>query len=79
MKVKANGITFNYRLDGAEGLPWLIFSNSLATTLEMWDEQTAQLQSKFRLLRYDQSRKSPQIGDVATERAGVPDQYSLSR
>jgi 3-oxoadipate enol-lactonase len=54
MKVKANGITFNYRLDGAEGLPWLIFSNSLATTLEMWDEQTAQLQSKFRLLRYDQ-------------------------
>jgi len=54
MKIKANGITFNYRLDGAEGLPWLVFSNSLATTLEMWDEQTAQLQSKFRLLRYDQ-------------------------
>jgi 3-oxoadipate enol-lactonase len=54
MKIKANGITFNYRLDGAEGLPWLVFSNSLATTLEMWDEQTAQLQSKFRVLRYDQ-------------------------
>jgi 3-oxoadipate enol-lactonase len=54
MKIKANGITFNYRIDGAEGLPWLVFSNSLATDLSMWDEQTAQLQSKFRVLRYDQ-------------------------
>jgi 3-oxoadipate enol-lactonase len=54
MKVKANGIDFNYLIDGAEGLPWLVFSNSLATTLHMWDEQTAQLQAKFRILRYDQ-------------------------
>ena len=54
MKIKANGITFNYRIDGAESLPWLVFSNSLATDLAMWDEQTAQLQAKFRILRYDQ-------------------------
>ena len=54
MKIKANGINFNYQADGAEGLPWLVFSNSLATTLHMWDEQAAQLQGKFRVLRYDQ-------------------------
>lgn len=54
MKIKANGITFNYRIDGAEGLPWLVLSNSLATDLSMWDEQTAQLQGRFRVLRYDQ-------------------------
>jgi 3-oxoadipate enol-lactonase len=54
MKIKANGITFNYRIDGAEGLPWLVFSNSLATNLNMWDEQAAQLQGKLRILRYDQ-------------------------
>jgi len=54
MKIKANGITFNYRIDGAEGAPWLIFSNSLATDLSMWDEQVEQLKGQFRLLRYDQ-------------------------
>jgi len=54
MKVKANGITINYRIDGPEGAPWLVFSNSLATSLSMWDEQAAALQTSFRVLRYDQ-------------------------
>ena len=54
MKIKANGINFNCHIDGAEGLPWLVFSNSLATDLSMWDEQTAPLKAKFRILRYDQ-------------------------
>jgi 3-oxoadipate enol-lactonase len=54
MKTKANGITINYQIDGAEGAPWIVFSNSLATTLAMWDEQAAALKDKFRVLRYDQ-------------------------
>jgi 3-oxoadipate enol-lactonase len=54
MKIKANGITINYRVDGAEGAPWLVFSNSLATSLAMWDEQAAALKDSFRVLRYDQ-------------------------
>jgi 3-oxoadipate enol-lactonase len=54
MKIKANGITINYQIDGPEGAPWLVFSNSLATTLAMWDEQAAALKDSFRLLRYDQ-------------------------
>jgi 3-oxoadipate enol-lactonase len=58
MKVKANGITFNYQIDGPDGatrnVPWLIFSNSLATTYAMWDEQAAALKDQFRVLRYDQ-------------------------
>src|ERR1700733_1544506 len=54
MKIKANGITINYRIDGAEGAPWLVFSNSLATSLAMWDEQAAALKDSFRVLRYDQ-------------------------
>ena len=33
MKVKANGIAINYRIDGPERAPWLVFSNSLATSL----------------------------------------------
>jgi len=54
MKTKANGISLNYEIDGREGAPWLIFSNSLATDLHMWDEQAEQIKGSFRVLRYDQ-------------------------
>src|SRR6266581_200470 len=54
MQVKANGITINYAVDGPEGAPWLVLSNSLATNLAMWDAQAAELKRAFRVLRYDQ-------------------------
>jgi 3-oxoadipate enol-lactonase len=54
MKIKANGINFNAQVDGPEGAPWIVFSNSLATNLTMWDEQAAYFKSRFRVLRYDQ-------------------------
>ena len=54
MHVKANGITFNCQVDGARGAPWLIFSNSLATNLSMWDQQARALSARFQVLRYDQ-------------------------
>ncbi len=54
MKIKANGININYQVDGPEGAPWIVFSNSLATSTAMWDEQAAALKSDFRVLRYDQ-------------------------
>src|SRR5690349_19524038 len=54
MRVKANGLNFNYTVDGAEGASWLVFSNSLATTVAMWDEQAAALKGTYRVLRYDQ-------------------------
>ena len=54
MKTRANGISFNYKIDGREDAPWLILSNSLATDLHMWDEQANQLKGSFRILRYDQ-------------------------
>jgi 3-oxoadipate enol-lactonase len=54
MKVKANGIEFNCRIEGVEAAPWLIFSNSLATDLSMWDQQAWELAGQFRVLRYDQ-------------------------
>ena len=53
-KVTANGIEFNYQVDGPEGAPWITFSNSLATNITMWDEQTALLSDEWRVLRYDQ-------------------------
>ena len=44
MKVKANGISFHCQVDGRDGAPWVVFSNSLATNLSMWDAQTEALQ-----------------------------------
>jgi 3-oxoadipate enol-lactonase len=54
MRIRANGISFNYQVDGREDAPWLMLSNSLATNLSMWDEQAAALGRDFRILRYDQ-------------------------
>ena len=54
MRIKANGIIVNYQIDGAEGAPWLVLSNSLATNLTMWDDQARELGRAFRVLRYDQ-------------------------
>ena len=53
MKVKANGIQINYRIDGPEGAPWLTMSNSLATTHRMWDPQVEAFTREYRVLRYD--------------------------
>ena len=54
MKIEANGIHFNCKIEGKEGAPWVVFSNSLMTNLSMWDDQAAALKDRFRILRYDQ-------------------------
>lgn len=54
MKTQANGIKFNYEIDGPDDAPCVILSNSLATNLHMWDQQAADLKDGFRVLRYDQ-------------------------
>ncbi len=53
MKVEINGVSQNYRIDGSEGAPWLVFSNSLATDLGMWDAEAAHYAGRYRVLRYD--------------------------
>ncbi|WP_458097186.1 alpha/beta fold hydrolase [Roseomonas sp. WA12] len=52
--VRANGLLFRCRLDGPEGAPWMVFSNSLVTDLTVWDEQVAAFSGRYRILRYDQ-------------------------
>ena len=51
--VTVNGVRLHYRIDGPDdGIP-LVFCNSLATDLHMWDEQIPALSDKYRILRYD--------------------------
>lgn len=46
-------VPLHYELDGPEDAPVLVMSNSLGTSLRMWDDQVQTLQDHFRILRYD--------------------------
>ena len=52
--VTVNGQALKCRLDGPEGAPWLVFSNSLMTDLSLWNGQVAAFGNSHRILRYDQ-------------------------
>jgi 3-oxoadipate enol-lactonase len=52
-KVEVNGARLFYTLSGKTDAPVLMMSNSLGTTLDMWQPQLAAMESRFRLLRYD--------------------------
>ncbi len=47
------GVSIHYTIEGAAAAPVLVMSNSLGTTLQMWDPQMAALLRHFRVLRYD--------------------------
>jgi 3-oxoadipate enol-lactonase/4-carboxymuconolactone decarboxylase len=51
--IPANGTQLFYDLTGPDGAPVVAFSNSLGTTLEMWDAQVRALAPRYRCLRYD--------------------------
>lgn len=52
-KIHANGINVAYRIDGPEDGPVVVMSNSLMSSLEMWDENIEALISRYRVVRYD--------------------------
>ncbi|MBX9620387.1 MAG: 3-oxoadipate enol-lactonase [Hyphomicrobiales bacterium] len=49
----ANGTELFFDLTGPADAPVVAFSNSLGTTLEMWDGQAEALARRYRVLRYD--------------------------
>jgi 3-oxoadipate enol-lactonase len=51
--INADGCPINVEVEGPQGAPVLMLSNSLGTTLQMWDEQVAPFTQHFRLVRYD--------------------------
>ena len=44
----------HHRFDGPESAPVLVFSNSIGSTLELWDAQVPAFAGPFRMLRCDQ-------------------------
>jgi 3-oxoadipate enol-lactonase len=52
-EIDADGCRIHVEVEGEERAPVIVLSNSLATTLHMWDGQVKSLRSCFRVLRYD--------------------------
>jgi 3-oxoadipate enol-lactonase len=51
--IQSNGCPLHVEVEGPASKPVLMLSNSLGTTLQMWDPQVAALTEHFRLVRYD--------------------------
>ncbi len=79
MRSSIGAIELNYLVDGDCDLPWLIFSNSVATDTGLWDGQINFLKGHFRILRYDQ--RGHGLSDVPIGRYTIDmvadDLYSL--
>lgn len=52
-KVAVNGVQVHYALEGPEGAPVVMMSNSLLTDYGMWDAQMSAFTQNLRVLRYD--------------------------
>jgi 3-oxoadipate enol-lactonase len=80
-------VTLNYQIDGGEAAPPLLLSNSLGTSLEMWEPQMPALAGRFRVIRYDsrghgRSTVSPgpyTIEQVANDALGLLDVLAIPR
>lgn len=74
MDVVSNGAQqLHIRVDGPEAAPPLVLSNSLGTTLEMWEPQMDLLSRRFRVVRYDtrgHGRSSLPKGPVTVDELG---------
>jgi 3-oxoadipate enol-lactonase len=51
--IDADGCLLNVSVEGRDGGPTLMLSNSLGTTMHMWEPQIAALTKMFRVIRYD--------------------------
>jgi 3-oxoadipate enol-lactonase len=72
-EINADGCPIHVEVEGPERAPVLMLSNSLGTTLHMWDGQVAPFTRHFRLVRYDRrghGRSGVPKGPYSMERLG---------
>lgn len=76
MKESKNGI--QYQLEGQEGLPVILFSNSLGTEISMWDQQVEELKESYRILRYNtKAQGAKSIADLGNNVIELMDELNL--
>jgi 3-oxoadipate enol-lactonase len=85
--VQANGIKIHYHFDGPESAPVVVLSNSLMSSLSMWDDTVPALSNKYRVLRCDtrghgQTQVTPgpySIALLAQDLLGLMDVLKISK
>ncbi|GAB17295.1 putative hydrolase [Gordonia effusa NBRC 100432] len=68
-----DGVEIAYRFDGLADGTVLVLSNSIGTTMRMWDGVVADLGNRFRILRYDtrgHGLSGSPAGDYSVDRLG---------
>jgi 3-oxoadipate enol-lactonase len=68
-----DGCAIHVEVEGPEGAPALVLSNSLGTNLHMWHDQVEEFAKHFRLIRYDcrgHGRSAVPAGPYSMERFG---------
>jgi 3-oxoadipate enol-lactonase len=70
--IDADGCPIHVAIDGRDTGPTVILSNSLGSTMRMWEPQLAALATQFRVIRYDRRGhgKSGTGGPYSFERFG---------
>lgn len=86
-RIELPAVTLNTRVDGPEGAPWIVLSNSLGANLAMWDPQIPFLTQGYRVLRYDtrghglsDAPKGPySFDDLTGDVLGLMDHFEIER
>jgi 3-oxoadipate enol-lactonase len=71
--IDADGCLLNVSVEGRESGPTIMLSNSLGTTMQMWEPQMAALAKLFRVIRYDRrghGKSGAPAGPYSMERFG---------
>src|SRR5450755_3895471 len=71
--IDADGCLLNVSVEGRDGGPTLMLSNSLGCTYQMWEPQMKALNQEFRVIRYDRrghGKSSVPPGPYSMERFG---------
>lgn len=86
-RIRANGVELFYEISGPQEAPVVVFSNSIGTTLEMWEAQAHALSERYRCLRYDTRGhgrsevvdRPVSIDDLADDIAGLLDELRIAQ
>lgn len=88
-KVQVNGVGLHVVIDGDDGQnkPWIVLSNSLGSSLSMWDDQIPALSQRYRVLRYDTRGHGGsdvpagayQLNDLITDVIGLMDAHKIEQ
>jgi 3-oxoadipate enol-lactonase len=87
MQATVNGFRMNYKAEGPEAAPPVVLHHSLAMNLSLWDELTAALLPRYRVVRFDarghgesEATKAPYTFEtLAADVVGLMDTLEIER